>query len=596
MSSNNPPNPYFSGINFNSSFFSAISSYLTQTIADSRYLRLIGGTLSGFLGINRTARAALDINGTAIINDGNYAPPANGIYGSSGTKLILKEGTVSTTPMGFGVDTNAIYYGTTATAEHNFYNGTNKNLIINSSGNVGIGNNISSVNSSSILDVRGNTFINVSSTYSYASSAYGQSLSLSGTGTGTWGQMYIFDSANTSLQYTGLLMKADNANNLCSISSFRQGSATAIPLILNSVNGNSVGIGTTANINGLLTCYSATQSLPRITLTGTEYYQGSSSTDGVALLLGVNRSTNRQLWVADSSNLSQCIRLIVGSGSTIDANGASLSICSTAYFPATGGVGVGTTSIASGFLLDVNGSVRAGTTGQGYVGLLGSGGTTQAGLIGFYKSDGTRLGYIGNIDSTGNNLLLQNENGLSGWKIGGQLMLGGQISTTNNNFDINIWQNPANTTGGNITLAAIGNGGSINFATSSVSQIRLYINPQGYIVNNTGALSSQMAQYLPTATGTAGYWLIPIPFIMNNNFYNMAMISVYNNDNGPTWWSGHFVANNVTAAYTTIANSGFIQLNSGLVLNGGGVICLKIGFNNGFNILASHILYFKYIG
>jgi hypothetical protein len=36
-----------------------------------------------------------------IIKDGNYAPPANGILGSTGSKLSLKEGTVSTTSFFF---------------------------------------------------------------------------------------------------------------------------------------------------------------------------------------------------------------------------------------------------------------------------------------------------------------------------------------------------------------------------------------------------------------------------------------------------------------------------------------------------------------
>jgi hypothetical protein len=34
-----PPNPYFSGINFNPSFFSSTASnYLTEAIANSKYL------------------------------------------------------------------------------------------------------------------------------------------------------------------------------------------------------------------------------------------------------------------------------------------------------------------------------------------------------------------------------------------------------------------------------------------------------------------------------------------------------------------------------------------------------------------------------
>jgi hypothetical protein len=39
-----PHNPYFNGINFNPSFFlSTVSNDLTEAIANSKYLRLIGG-------------------------------------------------------------------------------------------------------------------------------------------------------------------------------------------------------------------------------------------------------------------------------------------------------------------------------------------------------------------------------------------------------------------------------------------------------------------------------------------------------------------------------------------------------------------------
>ena len=65
-----PPNPYFNNINFNPSFFlSVASNYLTEAIANSKYLRLIGGMLTGNLGINRTPQVELDVNGKAMINN-----------------------------------------------------------------------------------------------------------------------------------------------------------------------------------------------------------------------------------------------------------------------------------------------------------------------------------------------------------------------------------------------------------------------------------------------------------------------------------------------------------------------------------------------
>ena len=41
MNTDTPPDPYFSGINFNPSFFKVLSTYLTEAIANSKYLKLI---------------------------------------------------------------------------------------------------------------------------------------------------------------------------------------------------------------------------------------------------------------------------------------------------------------------------------------------------------------------------------------------------------------------------------------------------------------------------------------------------------------------------------------------------------------------------
>jgi hypothetical protein len=75
MSANLPPNPYFNNINFNPNFFNTVVQYLTETIANTKYLRLIGGRLTGFSGIGITPRAELDVAGKAIINTGLNAPP-----------------------------------------------------------------------------------------------------------------------------------------------------------------------------------------------------------------------------------------------------------------------------------------------------------------------------------------------------------------------------------------------------------------------------------------------------------------------------------------------------------------------------------------
>ena len=51
MNANTPPDPYFNNIDFNPTFFQEIQQYLTEAYANSKYLKLTGGSLSGNLGI-----------------------------------------------------------------------------------------------------------------------------------------------------------------------------------------------------------------------------------------------------------------------------------------------------------------------------------------------------------------------------------------------------------------------------------------------------------------------------------------------------------------------------------------------------------------
>ena len=135
MSSQIPPNPYFSGINYNPSFFSTVVAYLTEAIANSKYLKLLGGSLSGFLGILRNpARVALDVNGKAVINDGTLGIPANSTFGGGGTKLILTEGTIIETPIALGTEANNLWLGTQSTGNIKFYTGTNERVRIDNTG------------------------------------------------------------------------------------------------------------------------------------------------------------------------------------------------------------------------------------------------------------------------------------------------------------------------------------------------------------------------------------------------------------------------------------------------------------------------------
>ena len=113
MSADKPPNPYFNGINFNPSFFaSVVSNFLTEVIANTKYLLLSGANyMTGNLGIKRTAAVELDVNGKAYINNFIYGVPAVGDYGGTSTKLILKAGSASDTPIAFGTTNFDLWRG-----------------------------------------------------------------------------------------------------------------------------------------------------------------------------------------------------------------------------------------------------------------------------------------------------------------------------------------------------------------------------------------------------------------------------------------------------------------------------------------------------
>jgi len=311
MSANNPPNPYFTNINFNSSFFSAISNYLTLAYANAHYLLSYGTAtstatttqFSGSVGIGATASGTA---GDLQITSGTVS---NNLYVNGKVGIGTTSNPTATTSLNIYSSTqNSARVALTGTE---FYQGTNTStdgiaqvLGVNRSGNrqlfiadtalltqnttnpmikiaisstptisaiatdnstslnLGLGTNLTlyangvaqlgaqSKNTNIItagsFDINSAVYINTIPTYdpSTAVSGYGQQLTLSGTGTGTWGQLYIMDRVATGTNYTGILVKADNANSVATMSSFRQGGTTSIPLVFNLINNNPVGIGT----------------------------------------------------------------------------------------------------------------------------------------------------------------------------------------------------------------------------------------------------------------------------------------------------------------------------------------------------------------
>ena len=72
--------------------------------------------------------------------------------------------------------------------------------------------------------------------------------------------------------------------------------------IMTLLSSGRIGIGTT-NPKSMLELYSTSQTVPEIILSGTDFSTNTTSTSGVAFLLGSNLTNDRQFWIADSSAL-----------------------------------------------------------------------------------------------------------------------------------------------------------------------------------------------------------------------------------------------------------------------------------------------------
>jgi hypothetical protein len=122
---------------------------------------------------------------------------------------------------------------------------------------------------------------------------------------------------------------------------------------IDGFGGVSIGTRLLPGTRSRLTVFDTAQNAARITLSGQEFYMPSnSSTDGPALLLGVNRPNNKQLWIGDSAALAQngtnaVLRVLVISGTVgVDAVGTDgltpkpLSVGNSAGVTMSGGLDV----------------------------------------------------------------------------------------------------------------------------------------------------------------------------------------------------------------------------------------------------------------
>jgi hypothetical protein len=249
-----------------------------------------------------TLLSSLNVSGTSNLNTVNISGNLN----VGGTTTIIDTVVNNTSFNSFSVSGPSIYYSSS-----NVTIGSSLNVVgdINSSGLsvFNMNNNLNSLSSYSFFNISGiSNNLNNLPTYS--------SLSISNLQATTNTIFYKTDFSNLVVSNSTTLLSSLNVvgNIIGSGTAFTNLNYNSIlnpPLIVSS--NNPTTLISTLNVSGITTlsnnlvCNSSLQSQPKILLSGREFYTGTfTSTDGIALLLGVNRSGNRQLWIADSANLA----------------------------------------------------------------------------------------------------------------------------------------------------------------------------------------------------------------------------------------------------------------------------------------------------
>lgn len=256
---NIPPEPNFSGIIYNTNFFKVSQTYLTETIANTKYLKLVGGSLTGFLGIGKTAAVELDVAGKACIDTSLGSTPAIGIYGGNATRLILGKGSETEYPKAIGCDATDLWLGTNLTGTISFYTGNGKRLTISPA----------QIALSSLMNFQmNNGIINLGGTSNSA-------IYLTSSGTSAFGV------ANSVGQFSGSSVIGDTVLRAQATKKLLLQSGTGDAAITILDNGY-IGIGTNNPINLLHLHANATSQY--IYLRMTDNTSGITNTDGIAIV------------------------------------------------------------------------------------------------------------------------------------------------------------------------------------------------------------------------------------------------------------------------------------------------------------------------
>jgi hypothetical protein len=532
-----PPNPYFSGINFNPSFFSSIiSNYLTEAIANSKYLRLIGGILTGNLGIKRTPQVELDVNGKAIINNGLASSPSLGILGSTGTRLILFPGTATEPPFSLGFDANTLWYGTGGTGAHAFFIGTNERMRINNT-QMSLSINTNFKMTQAILDLSDPTF--------------NSSIYLAPAGAALLGTANSISQYSTSAAAGDTVLRGQASKKLY----LQSGAGAAAITILD--NGR-IGIGTTDPVS-ILHLHTNNETRIKLTNTGT----GGGTSDGFSLACSsigdvflINHENaniyyfingTQQMRIKDgrtcigSNDPSNIFQVGSGARLRISNDSADFSI-----------IGTNDTDGVNNTRLVMNGSTRSVDTGD-----IHYRATTATGDHRFYTSEtsekltilnsgniGIANNNPGNILQVGDAARLRISNGPSDFTT-----IGTKEVDDANNTCIYIYGNTFSGNAGNISYYATTASGRHSFftngsptlantlATLSPDKCRFFKSPRAMNCNyeNEGLLYPFTSGLVNVGGTTLGGYFIPV-----NEYTNSLMTCAFSHDSFVyTYWRGH---------------------------------------------------------